>query len=421
LGVRLTVAALWLATGILPVAASGQEAPRAPGLIPLGVQPWLWPGDHSGLVERDAPWLVRLAEQLASQQAPTLEGLSWKSAFEERQAGTHDNRRLINWRARASSSLGSGTLTGEVSVLAVEAPNSVGLGAEPRRWLRLALRETSGPLTLGARVESINPGLDGVSGGGSKNEREGGEAWIEGRGGPFRLRLSGGTFWDNLADDPWQPQTTKTQGGAALDVSLSSGVALTVGYQGGLAERAAGRGPGIALAAESGASAFQSATASVSCSRPSWTLAVSSTYTPSSDLQKADHGTVSLTHDVSATFHVLPDLTVTPTLSFAEDTYEWSGTRSQTTSASVSVSWTSVLEGVDLIVSGSYARNHTTQDVYDATSINAAAGLIWHPRRTRRGTNLAFEVGSYHYLDRVTPSAGYAEVYAVLTFRLATF
>jgi hypothetical protein len=43
------------------------------------------------------------------------------------------------------------------------------------------------------------------------------------------------------------------------------------------------------------------------------------------------------------------------------------------------------------------------------------------PRSARVETSLAFEVGSNHYVDKVTAAAGYAAVYGVVTPRIASF
>ena len=261
-----------------------------------------------------------------------------------------------------------------------------------------------------------------MTGGRVKRETEGAEAWVEGREGPAGLRLSGGQFWDNLAAYPWRPGFPKSQGGAAVDVTLPVGVTLSLGYQGGVAEREPGPRPRSVPAAESGESTFHNLTTALSCSGSAWTLTVSSTYVPSRDVRHPDRETRSLNHDVSATLRLPASITITPVLSIAEDTYEWSGVRSQTTAGSILVSWASVLDGVDLTASGSYARNQMTDDVYDATAINAAAGVVW--RLGRAGltrTSLAFEVGSNHLVDKATPAAGYAEVYGVVTLRIASF
>jgi hypothetical protein len=411
-----------LAVAALPTIPAAQERPAPGGAVPLTVQPWSWTLDRARLVDPDAGvWDPSVGARWSLRDAAP-EGISWKSAFEEREAGTHDGRTLIGWRARASSPLWSGTLTGDVNVLAIEPPQSIGLGTESRRWLRLAIKESWGPLTLGVRVESASAGLERVSEGRLKGETEGGEVWLEGQEGPARLRLSGGQFWDNLAAYPWQPRTTRTQAGAALDVWLPAGVALNVAYQNGLAERAPGPRPRSAQAATAGASAFHSVATSLSCGGAAWSLTVSSTYAPSTDVRDPERETISLSHDVSATLRALPSVTITPALTVAEDTYEWSGTRSQTTSASVSVSWTSVLEGVDLTVSGSYARNHASEELYDATAISATAGLIWRLRQgSLGGTSVAFQVGSNHYFDKVTALAGYSEIYGMVTLRIASF
>jgi hypothetical protein len=414
-GIVLLVCTLWIAAWVSPGPANGQERGSAVGAV-LEARPW---SEWAQLADPDgATWLESPAE-------PASTGITWKSSFEQREAGAHDGRTLIGWRARASSTLWSGTLIGDVDLLAVEPPNSVGLDTEARRWLRLAVKEAWGPVTLGARVESASPGLDRVTGGRVKTETEGAEAWVEGREGPAGLRLSGGQFWDNLANSPWQPRTTKTQGGAAADVALPVGLTVSLSYQGGVADSEPGPRPrGLATVGVSG-STFHNLTSSLSCSGQAGALTISSTYVPSRDVRDPERETRSSSHDLSATLRLPASITITPALGIAEDTDEWSGARSQTTSASVSVSWASVLEGVDLSVSGSYAGSQMTGDIgdtYDATAVNAAAGVVWRLRRAARvETSLAFEVGSNHNVDKVTAAAGYAEVYGVVTLRIASF
>ena len=415
-GIVLLVCTLWIAALAFPGPANSQERGPAAGAV-LAVRPWAQfvdPAGATGLGSPDEP-----ASTTSSQ------GITGKNSFERREAGAHDGRTLIGWRARASSTLWSGALSGDLDLLAVEPPNSVGLDTEAPRWLRLAVKDAWGPVTLGARVESASPELEDVTRGRVKTETEGAEAWVEGREGPAGLRLSGGQFWDNLANDPWQPRTTKTQGGAAADVALPVGVTLSLSYQGGVAESDPGPRPrGLATVGSSG-STFHNLTSSLSYSGQAWALTTSSTYVPSRDLRDPERETRSFSHDLSATLRLPAALTITPALGIAEDTDEWSGARSQTTSASVSVSWASVLEGVDLSVSGSYAGSQMTEDIgdtYDATAISAAAGVVWRLRRAARvETSLAFEVGSNHNVDKVTAAAGYAEVYGVVTLRIVSF
>jgi hypothetical protein len=52
----------------------------------------------------------------------------------------------------------------------------------------------------------------------------------------------------------------------------------------------------------------------------------------------------------------------------------------------------------------------------------AAADLVWRLRQVgSTRASLTLEVGSNHYLDTVTAPAGTAEVYGMLTLRIATF
>jgi hypothetical protein len=418
-GILLLVCALWVAALVSPGPANAQERGPATGGA-LAVRPWL---EWAQFVDPDcATWLGSPDEQAST---TSYQGITWNNSFEQREAGPHDGRTPIGWRSRASSTLWAGVLTGDVDLLAVEGPNSVGLDTEARRWLRLAVKEAWGPVTLGVRGESASPGLEGVTEGRVKTETAGAEAWVEGREGPAGLRLSGGQFRDNLANNPWQPQTTKTQGGAAADAALPVGLTLSLSYQGGVAESDPGPRPrGLATVGSSG-STFHNLTSSLSYSGQAWALTISSSYVPSRDVHDPERETRSLSHDLSATLQLPASITITPALGIAEDTYEWSGARSQTTSASVSVSRASVLEGVDLSVSGSYARSQMTGDTGatdDATAVNAAAGVVWRLRRAARvEPRLAFEVGSNYYFDKVTAAVGYAEVYGVVTLRILSF
>jgi hypothetical protein len=200
---------------------------------------------------------------------------------------------------------------------------------------------------------------------------------------------------------------------------------LSLSYQGGVAESDPGSRPrGLTTVGPSG-STFHNLTSSLSRSGQAGALTISSTYLPSRDVRDPERETRSFSHDLSATLRLPASITITPVLGIAEDTYEWSGARSQTASASLSVSRASVLEGVDLSVSGSYARNQMTGDIgatYDGTAVNAATGVVWRLRRAARvKTSLAFEAGSNYYFDKVTAAVGNAEVYGVVTLRIVSF
>jgi hypothetical protein len=411
----------WIGACALPQLALAQERPSVSGLADVTVQPWRLIDWTGATVSDTLGWAGQLFGVWKTLDPP-LEGVASTSAFEEREAGTHDSRTLLSGQARASSPLWFGTVTGDLDFLALESPRSIGLGLESPRWLRVAVKEAWGPFTIGVRFESVSPGLERVTSGRVKGETEGGEAWVEGREGPVRLRLSGGQFWDNLTDYSRQPRTTKTQAGATLGITLPVGATLSVGYQGGLAKRQPGPRSRTALTAKSQTSQFDSVTTSLAWEGSAWNLTVSSTYSPSIDLRSADGATVSQSHDVSASFRLLPSFWITPALNVAEDMYEWSGIQSETTTASVSVSWTSILEGVDLSVWGSYQKSETSDDLFNATAINAAAGIVWRlPRVFSERTSLAFEAGSNHYFDAVTASAGYGEIYGVVTLRVKVF
>src|SRR5262245_5658685 len=100
-----------------PPRALAEERGPVPAAASLAVQPWhLIDWTKSG--EASLPWTDRLSDEWTLRE-PAPEGGVRKSAFEEREAGTHDSRTLLRWEARSASPLWSGTVTTDFHLLAV--------------------------------------------------------------------------------------------------------------------------------------------------------------------------------------------------------------------------------------------------------------------------------------------------------------
>ena len=68
---------------------------------------------------------------------------------------------------------------------------------------------------------------------------------------------------------------------------------------------------------------------------PQWDVSASSTYITSRDVARPDHEMTMLYHDLRFTLRPVESLVVAPSLSTGLDRYEWSETRSNTSSVSL--------------------------------------------------------------------------------------
>ena len=89
-------------------------------------------------------------------------------------------------------------------------------------------------------------------------------------------------------------------------------------------------------------------------------MTASSSYSPSQDLEDPNKETKSFWHEITTTIRPLSNLFITPTVSYGEYRYLWYGERTENPSASLSVTYISLFNVVDLSLWGEYSRIQNT-------------------------------------------------------------
>jgi len=214
-----------------------------------------------------------------------------------------------------------------------------GLGLEEQEEpVSLGLKGSISDFEGGAEYRSVGKRFERlVSGPASQRDREGTELWIAQRLGVVRLRVSQSELADNVDRNPALPRTTRAQTAISADLAPPGWPILGVTYAKGDSERVWLDGNGLPRATED--QTFDSLSGSIYYGAPRWDVSGSSTYITSRDVAQPDHQMTMLYHDLRLTLRPLESLVIAPSLSTGLDRYEWSDTRSNTTSASLLLSY----------------------------------------------------------------------------------
>jgi hypothetical protein len=238
--------------------------------------------------------------------------------------------------------------------------------------------------------------------------------------GQFRLRGTVAEVSDNLFRDPSRPRTTKTDARLALELRLPSG---------SLASLAVSQGTSVPSPAQHGAEGgrgleardFESLVLTLyRYGGPQWDFTLTTTYTESQGRRLRDGEMVSVVHDLSGSYRPIPSVSITPTLSFSQDDPS-GGVGNRYLSTSVAVAVAPPHHPLDLTLYGSYTRGYTTNQLWDARTLDALAILTWHLRRSSPTVGLSFEAGGSRYIEAIGGAGGYEELRGQVSLRVAGF
>ena len=113
-------------------------------------------------------------------------------------------------------------------------------------------------------------------------------------------------------------------------------------------------------------------------------------------------------------------MSITPTLSFSQDDPA-RGVGNRYLSTSIAVAVAPPRSPLDLTFYGSYTRGYTTDQLWDARTLDALAILTWHLRRSAPTVRLSFEAGGSRYVDAMAGAGGYEELRGQVLLRIAGF
>jgi hypothetical protein len=434
LAIGLLAAAL-LGLGVAPGVGSAGE----PGLWPtaavrdgprLAFERRLWlvepleTGDEDGSLVEWSWGLVsdRAEEEVTEPQAWLTElGVGVGHSYHDRPApaapGDWRGSSVVELKTWATTRVAGGDarvdseLLGYSPVPGIDSPDE----ALPRH---ARLRFTGGwsGVRAGLELRSLGRGLEKVTGPKAATDQEGVVTWLERGFGPLRLTVTGSQLEDNVARDPARPRTRKALVETNVGVTLPFGPVLGLGYLHGTSER---RPPARGGSGRSRTAAFDSLVCSVYYARPTWDVTLSTTSTPTHVGDRRD--SLAASHDLALTYRPADRVTVTPVLGVSELSYDRTGLRTETATAAVSLTYGPIHHVLDLTLYGAHTSGFSSDDLYDATTISAAAGLVWHVRRAAPQTTVSFEVGYDAYLDAVYPGGSSRTLFGQIVLKIAGF
>jgi hypothetical protein len=438
---RLLLAVATLISIALPSIAAGEsqwlddprsEEPRIEER-PRDLPPWLFasrlgrplddrPRDESGLSDMTAV-LLRDAPGAAVHSDPlTLRSTGEDDSSDLRVLlGKGERWHLMRFGAAAASRPQEAKVTAYGAVayvppsLAASRPEG-GLGygpvVSPGAAFGLGLEEQEEPVSLGlkgsisdfeggAEYRSVGRRFERlVSGPASQRDREGTELWVAQRLGLVRLRVSQSELADNVDRDPALPRTTRVQTAISAQLAPRAWPILGVTYATGDSERAWLTGDGRPRATEE--QTFDSMSGNIYYGAARRDVSGSSTYITSRDVAQSDHTMTMLYHDLRLTLRPLESLMIAPAVSTGLDRYEWSDTRSNTTSASLLLSYGPPTSWWKLWTLGAYTASRASDGTMDGRTMCLSGGLSCGLGRLLGGpTSLSFQAGYERYDDSV--------------------
>jgi hypothetical protein len=420
---------------------------------PRDLPPWLFasrlgrpqddrPRDDSGLSDMSAV-LLRDAPSAAVQSDPlTLRSTGEDDSSDLRVLlGKGERWHLMRFGAAAASRPQEAKVTAYGAVayvppsLAASRPEG-GLGygpvVSPGAAFGLGLEEQEEPVSLGlkgsvsdfdggAEYRSVGRRLERlVSGPASQRDREGTELWVAQRLGLVRLRLSQSELADNVDRNPALPRTTRAQTAISAQLEPRGWPILGLTYARGDSERVWLDGNGLPRATEE--QAFDSLSGNIYYAAPRWDVSGSSTYITSRDVALPDHTMTMLYHDLRLTLRPLESLVIAPALSTGLDRYEWSDTRSNTTSASLLLSYGPPSSWWKLWTLGAYTASQASDGTMDGRTMSLSGGLSCGLGRLLGGpTSLSFQAGYERYDDAVYRDGSTRGVFGLVRLKVVSF
>jgi hypothetical protein len=276
------------------------------------------------------------------------------------------------------------------------------------RMLRLGITGTAGSVRYGALYRSAGQAfLNGP-------DLAMREVWGEWKSGQTTLRSAVGQQWNNVTGDTTRTRQGQTYGRLGL-AWKSPGLPEFMLTYSNTGLRSSAEPLGVAPQRNhthtlEGALAYNGA---------AWNARLTSAYILGSDLQhNGAENTVRL-QTFTAAIRPSNTLTITPTLTYREETQDWSGTRIESPSASVAVQYRHN-QRVWLSAAGNYASVHSSDGLIDTQQVGGKGILAWDLQRSQAwATLLSFEAGYNRLTNNLSPSADTQDISGIIKLILA--
>jgi hypothetical protein len=223
--------------------------------------------------------------------------------------------------------------------------------------------------------------------------------------GPVQFKTFFSRTSDNVARDPGRPQMLTDEEGIAMDYKLPAlPLYLSISHS-----ESQSRGTFEPGGSEAEGSDAQNIDGSLYFyGGDNFDLTLSSSYSTSQDRVESDEETEVFWHEISASFRPTGKITITPTVSFGEYRYLWYGERTESPSASLSVSYSGLFDAVDLSLWSSYSQMRETVGYQDDITIDTWAEIGWDgDLSTIPRVRYALGFGHEKYIDKIYSDSSY--------------
>ena len=276
------------------------------------------------------------------------------------------------------------------------------------RMLRLGMTGTAGPVRYGGLYRSAGQAfLNGP-------DLAMREVWGEWKTGQTTLRSAVGQQWNNVTGDTTRTRLGQTYGRLGL-AWKSPGLPEFMLTYSNTGIRSSAEPIGVAPQRNhthtlEGVLAYTGA---------DWNARLASAYVLGSDLQRSGAGNTVRLQTVTAAIRPSNTLTITPMLTYREETQDWSGTRIESPSASVAVQYRHN-QRVWLSAAGNYVSAHSSDGLIDTQQVGGKGILAWDLQRSQTwATLLSFEAGYNRLTNSASPSADVEDISGIIKLILA--
>jgi len=241
------------------------------------------------------------------------------------------------------------------------------------------------------------------------------EVWGEWKTGRTTLRSAIGEQWNNVAEDSTRARLEQTYRRVDLAWKRPTWPDITLTYAHNSLNSAL---EPLGIAPQR--SYNHTLQTALTYTGMAWDARLASSYILGSDLLRGGAETTVRMQMLTAAFHPVNTLTISPTLGYREEGQDWSGVRIHSPSASVALQYR---QSQQMLISatGTYASTRSSDRLIDTELVGGKGRLAWEFQRSQVWTTLiSLEAGYNRTTNYAAPSANTEDISGLLRVVLAT-
>lgn len=279
---------------------------------------------------------------------------------------------------------------------------------ESDQMVRVGLTRTDDHFTYGFRYRRA--GQNYVQ----AQDQENREIWGQWKQGWTSIHTSIGNQLNNVGGDPLKPRTEGTYGQIDISLARPSWPALKLRYANHLT-----RSTLESEIQELHRTLSQIIESSVDFQRTSWNVRFLSRYVTNRDFAQGEIDRTIKYQLLTATFHPLNRLTLTPMLGYRQVTEDWSGLRVNSPSASLALQFFES-KNVVMTASGDYGSSRSNNGLIDNEKFGGRGTVSWNLQPSAEWkARIAVEARYNHIVNHVASTPGTEDIMGLVRLVLA--